>query len=176
MLFFFSSRRRHTRLRTVTGVQTCALPIALNCELIISRLMTLPTDEAKAISANLRAQLETYLTIILPSRPDLERHLQTLGHYSGVLVASPPCYLSDDDCSRLIYEGPSSISDQTLRSILLDGEALKGVHRYLVLFGPTLWEKAFDAADKCVAQEFEWNMPSSIIAELTSIKVSEDRR
>src|ERR1051325_11860412 len=27
VLFFFSSRRRHTRLRTVTGVQTCALPI-----------------------------------------------------------------------------------------------------------------------------------------------------
>ena len=25
--FFFSSRRRHTRLLTVTGVQTCALPI-----------------------------------------------------------------------------------------------------------------------------------------------------
>src|ERR1051325_1748673 len=27
--FVFSSRRRHTRLRTVTGVQTCALPIYL---------------------------------------------------------------------------------------------------------------------------------------------------
>src|ERR1051325_11358619 len=26
--FFFSSRRRHTRLHTVTGVQTCALPIS----------------------------------------------------------------------------------------------------------------------------------------------------
>ena len=25
--FFFSSRRRHTRYGTVTGVQTCALPI-----------------------------------------------------------------------------------------------------------------------------------------------------
>src|SRR6184192_4513211 len=25
--FFFSSRRRHTRCRLVTGVQTCALPI-----------------------------------------------------------------------------------------------------------------------------------------------------
>src|SRR2546425_6018330 len=25
--FFFSSRRRHTRFRTLTGVQTCALPI-----------------------------------------------------------------------------------------------------------------------------------------------------
>src|ERR1051325_11525584 len=26
--FYFSTRRRHTRLRTVTGVQTCALPIS----------------------------------------------------------------------------------------------------------------------------------------------------
>src|SRR3546814_8924608 len=29
MLFFFSSRRRHTRCALVTGVQTCALPILL---------------------------------------------------------------------------------------------------------------------------------------------------
>src|SRR3546814_8355831 len=27
MVFFFSSRRRHTRCALVTGVQTCALPI-----------------------------------------------------------------------------------------------------------------------------------------------------
>src|SRR5881409_661356 len=27
-IFFFSSRRRHTRCETVTGVQTCALPIS----------------------------------------------------------------------------------------------------------------------------------------------------
>src|SRR3546814_368740 len=30
ILFFFSSRRRHTRCALVTGVQTCALPISLN--------------------------------------------------------------------------------------------------------------------------------------------------
>src|SRR3546814_4717297 len=29
-LFFFSSRRRHTRCALVTGVQTCALPICRN--------------------------------------------------------------------------------------------------------------------------------------------------
>src|SRR3546814_10362608 len=29
-LFFFSSRRRHTRCALVTGVQTCALPILSN--------------------------------------------------------------------------------------------------------------------------------------------------
>src|SRR3546814_7027085 len=30
-VFFFSSRRRHTRCALVTGVQTCALPISLRC-------------------------------------------------------------------------------------------------------------------------------------------------
>src|SRR3546814_16987131 len=29
VMFFFSSRRRHTRCALVTGVQTCALPICL---------------------------------------------------------------------------------------------------------------------------------------------------
>src|SRR3546814_11692429 len=29
MLFFFSSKRRHTRCSLVTGVQTCALPICV---------------------------------------------------------------------------------------------------------------------------------------------------
>src|ERR1043166_8524959 len=30
LFFFFSSRRRHTRFRNVTGVQTCALPICVS--------------------------------------------------------------------------------------------------------------------------------------------------
>src|SRR3546814_7181241 len=30
-VFFFSSRRRHTRCALVTGVQTCALPISCCC-------------------------------------------------------------------------------------------------------------------------------------------------
>src|SRR3546814_15942656 len=29
LMFFFSSRRRHTRCALVTGVQTCALPISI---------------------------------------------------------------------------------------------------------------------------------------------------
>src|SRR3546814_1897325 len=32
-MFFFSSRRRHTRCALVTGVQTCALPIAAPSDL-----------------------------------------------------------------------------------------------------------------------------------------------
>src|SRR3546814_2654413 len=33
VLFFFSSRRRHTRCALVTGVQTCALPISAPLDL-----------------------------------------------------------------------------------------------------------------------------------------------
>src|SRR3546814_16663404 len=36
MIFFFSSRRRHTRCALVTGVQTCALPISLGGPLSLS--------------------------------------------------------------------------------------------------------------------------------------------
>src|SRR3546814_12160461 len=35
-MFFFSSRRRHTRCALVTGVQTCALPILVAALLITS--------------------------------------------------------------------------------------------------------------------------------------------
>src|SRR3546814_9665193 len=36
-IFFFSSRRRHTRCALVTGVQTCALPISSSSSAIGSR-------------------------------------------------------------------------------------------------------------------------------------------
>src|SRR3546814_9126311 len=38
LLFFFSSRRRHTRCALVTGVQTCALPISDALEVTRARL------------------------------------------------------------------------------------------------------------------------------------------
>ena len=37
MCFFFSSRRRHTRYISVTGVQTCALPISALAKLITGK-------------------------------------------------------------------------------------------------------------------------------------------
>src|SRR3546814_17655371 len=37
LLFFFSSRRRHTRCALVTGVQTCALPISEPLVLSLSK-------------------------------------------------------------------------------------------------------------------------------------------
>src|SRR3546814_5760791 len=39
-LFFFSSRRRHTRCALVTGVQTCALPISPEQSAFIKKYTT----------------------------------------------------------------------------------------------------------------------------------------
>src|SRR3546814_1677740 len=38
-LFFFASRRRHTRCALVTGVQTCALPISPNSPKLLASLI-----------------------------------------------------------------------------------------------------------------------------------------
>ena len=44
VLFFFSSRRRHTRYGTVTGVQTCALPILFAANIGSNTLIGLTSD------------------------------------------------------------------------------------------------------------------------------------
>src|SRR3546814_3965645 len=43
LLFFFSSRRRHTRCALVTGVQTCALPI-LKHHALVKKPAIRPSD------------------------------------------------------------------------------------------------------------------------------------
>src|SRR3546814_3208757 len=50
ILFFFSSRRRHTRCALVTGVQTCALPISLRPNL---RLGDVPGVVQEAIAGGI---------------------------------------------------------------------------------------------------------------------------
>src|SRR3546814_14995095 len=55
-LFFFSSRRRHTRCALVTGVQTCALPI---CGPALQSLGTLVPDR------NVPARLEHVDGVVL---------------------------------------------------------------------------------------------------------------
>src|SRR6184192_1942108 len=61
VLFFFSSRRRHTRCRLVTGVQTCALPI--------SRLAHRP-GVRWSVAAFQRAPFWTTAIVILSPIPD----------------------------------------------------------------------------------------------------------
>src|SRR3546814_4957175 len=64
-IFFFSSRRRHTRCALVTGVQTCALPI---CE---TRDITLKA-EGQAVPANI-------FTATAPNRVEQVAYFTRLG-------------------------------------------------------------------------------------------------
>ena len=54
-MFFFSSRRRHTRYISVTGVQTCALPISYETVYFSTDWGTQSNDKAliKQIFCNL---------------------------------------------------------------------------------------------------------------------------
>src|SRR3546814_18128409 len=54
LLFFFSSRRRHTRCALVTGVQTCALPLASRARTHVRAArprFTLPRERGLEIAA-----------------------------------------------------------------------------------------------------------------------------
>src|SRR3546814_6308149 len=85
-LFFFSSRRRHTRCALVTGVQTCALPIL---SMAIER-ERLPADFSLAgwtvTGAILPEQLEMTRP---PSQPRWnERNIEERRSYARVVVSS----------------------------------------------------------------------------------------
>src|SRR3546814_18892706 len=50
-IFFFSSRRRHTRCALVTGVQTCALPICWRIAILSRDTICAPSERATSSAA-----------------------------------------------------------------------------------------------------------------------------
>src|SRR3546814_12982198 len=69
IMFFFSSRRRHTRCALVTGVQTCALPICpflfqrrtiLDAELGIARPFRDLAQALRRLDAEMRRALKNF--------------------------------------------------------------------------------------------------------------------
>src|SRR3546814_20151853 len=79
MVFFFSSRRRHTRCALVTGVQTCALPISpehlAHPMMLVDRLSLgvamVPHHERTAI------EMEKFNAQVAPDHPPALRPLWT---------------------------------------------------------------------------------------------------
>src|SRR3546814_10456888 len=59
-LFFFSSRRRHTRCALVTGVQTCALPISISALFFAGVLPGLIITAAFVIVCNVSARMRGF--------------------------------------------------------------------------------------------------------------------
>src|SRR3546814_5577516 len=69
MLFFFSSRRRHTRCALVTGVQTCALPISAPIMTTIAEdaLKAVPDTYREAAEALGATRWQVTLRVVLPA-------------------------------------------------------------------------------------------------------------
>src|SRR3546814_7514419 len=99
LVFFFSSRRRHTRCALVTGVQTCALPISqlamlryqLNPHVLFNTLNSISTlvllKQAEPANAML-SRLSAFLRYTLANEPTaqvtLAQEIETLKLYLDI--------------------------------------------------------------------------------------------
>src|SRR3546814_2554905 len=67
-VFFFSSRRRHTRCALVTGVQTCALPISAFCRPMHSRDTIRSTHQAESLRLDAGPTPDVAFTTSMPGK------------------------------------------------------------------------------------------------------------
>src|SRR3546814_7102551 len=65
VLFFFSSRRRHTRCALVTGVQTCALPISDTLNSVVAKVNETQEQEDVVTEAYERGETTDIATVAL---------------------------------------------------------------------------------------------------------------
>src|SRR3546814_9568116 len=90
MLFFFSSRRRHTRCALVTGVQTCALPI--------SRRSLAEAVRGKAIGREVINGTAARDIEEQECRDDRAEYLREDIKRNVARVETPACPQADGDC------------------------------------------------------------------------------
>src|SRR3546814_17192635 len=101
MMFFFSSRRRHTRCALVTGVQTCALPILPDEGSVIDARRQHCPRHALGCRADRGARLGAARVLKLQHlRAARHREGGTVGHQrgerSGILFVALPVELAGE--------------------------------------------------------------------------------
>src|SRR3546814_9490001 len=94
VIFFFSSRRRHTRCALVTGVHTCALPISIMLAGWIhnpnlAQLTSLPNSEFDEVLRDLECEAQSRG---FPNHPwAIKRGDIDFGFASGAQIGSASC-------------------------------------------------------------------------------------
>src|SRR3546814_9246138 len=123
-LFFFSSRRRHTRCALVTGVQTCALPICCTRLPISSRLRASSSASAVRGAASFSPGWPVGISASLPWNSRSEEHtseLQSLMRISYAVFCLkkkiPVCsYSHTDHSTRRVthtHQTPNKLASAT---------------------------------------------------------------
>src|SRR3546814_4036143 len=126
-MFFFSSRRRHTRCALLTGVQTCALPISCLRDCGGHRaLLIRPSEEVDRSERRRSAGLDLdqeVCALVLDGLEGSDRTTELLpdlgivdGHLEGTGCA--PDLLARERCSDEIADMP-----ENLRDVSTDAEA-----------------------------------------------------
>src|SRR3546814_7933998 len=85
VLFFFSSRRRHTRCALVTGVQTCALPIYPQFATLIAKKSNRNLRRAILMMETAKAEQYPFVTgqqLPLPDWESFIQHIAQIGRAS----------------------------------------------------------------------------------------------
>src|SRR3546814_7754956 len=86
-LFFFSSRRRHTRCALVTGVQTCALPICKREE----SLQDVPVAVTALSEAVIQQRDITSIEKIAAATPNLNVGRASNGSAAQIKIGRASC-------------------------------------------------------------------------------------
>ena len=100
--FFFSSRRRHTRYISVTGVQTCALPI-LSDIIKPTKLLTASQDEAITTQKESIVQFDLLRDRYLKLKGTIDKTAIQVFEYKrviGQLQSLYPNYLKNVDLEK----------------------------------------------------------------------------
>src|SRR3546814_261875 len=131
-VFFFSSRRRHTRCALVTGVQTCALPIYEILSDTATRLVAFSDDMdgLRKVPDNVPNQemMAQHLGKPLTQVPDPFGKFESFAHHNNAMLRDfldrfgfEYEFVSATECYR------AGRSDDALKSVLTHYEAIMGV-------------------------------------------------
>src|SRR3546814_831144 len=159
-MFFFSSRRRHTRCALVTGVQTCALPISGSWELVdssqdgkVRKLRFAVENDARGSDKTIRFEIERKgKTTQIRERYRVDYGCDLIGRFAGLYLART---VGDDmdkglkAMSALFATIPNmDYSGITIESVQVPAQD--------ILYVPTSSERNITAVENAMVNQLKW--------------------
>src|SRR3546814_13315313 len=110
VMFFFSSRRRHTRCALVTGVQTCALPISRRHRRRRVRILKSPMSDYGALTMTDLSKLKARLLADPETRAEYEAQAPEFAIARALIAARVRAALTPEVLANRIHNTTSTIA------------------------------------------------------------------